>query len=128
MVARIDLWFAVMAWLMVPVMGFAAEPPLRLAVATSGLEYGMPVTVDLSVSGLQPDLNTLDLSGLDRDFIVETLDNVERDAETGRQRWRIRLYPRRPGELWIPSLIFHGKKTDPVKLSVSPAADSRNNA
>lgn len=121
MVVRISIVFTLLAWLMVPAMGFGAEPPLRLVVATSGVEYGKSINVDVFARGMKPDLNTLDLSVLDRDFTVETRDSVERDTEAGRQHWRIHLYPRRPDELWIPSLIFHGVKADPVRITVRPA-------
>lgn len=126
MVVRIYVVFTMLAWLMVPVMVFGAEPPLRLVVATSGVEYGKLINIDVFASGLKPDLNTLDLSVLDRDFTVETRDSVERDTEADRQHWRIHLYPRRPGELWIPSLTLNGNQTDPVKITVSHAVDRKD--
>lgn len=128
MVARIYIVFVMLAWFLAPVMGFGAEPPLRVVAAASDVEYGKPITLDLFTRGLQPNLNTLDMSVLDQDFTVETRDSVERDTETGQQHWQIRLYPRRPGELWIPSLSFRGEKTEPVKLHVSSAVDGKDDS
>lgn len=129
MVVREYIVFILLAWLLAPVTGFgAAEPPLRAIVATSDVEFGKPIKVDLIARDLQPNLNTLDLAALDRDFNVETRGSVERDADVGQQRWRIHLYPRRTGELWVPSLSFHGEKTGPVKVMVNSAVDRKDGA
>jgi len=121
MVGRI---FMLLSWLMMPVIGFAGEAPLRLQIPSAGAEYGKPIPVELFASNTKPALDSLDLSSLQRDFVVETPDNVERD--TNRQHWRIRLYARHPGELWIPSLDFQGHKTMPLKLDVGAPLDGRD--
>jgi len=128
MVARIFILLIVLGWLMPPVKGFAAVPPFGMTVKSGQVEFGKPVYIDLHTRYLQPYLSTLDLSPLDSDFVVETPDNVEHDTDGSQQSWRIRLYPRRPGELWIPSLEFHGSRTEPVRVIATPAIDRKDNA
>jgi hypothetical protein len=128
MVARIFILLTVLGWLMPPATGFGAVPFFGMTVKSGQVEFGKPVYIDLHTRYLQPYLSTLDLSPLDRDFVVETPDNVEHDTDGSQQSWRIRLYPRRPGELLIPPLLFHGYRTEPYRVIVTPSVDHKNNA
>lgn len=126
MVKRTFIIFSVTTWLLLPITGFAVSSPLQLSVTSNQGEYGKPILVDLWARNELPDLKSLDLSPLDQDFVVEMPDNIEHDTTTGQQHWRIHLYPRRLGELLIPSLYFQDGKTDPVKVIVDPAVESKD--
>lgn len=128
MVERFLSLLTVLIWLAQPTTGFSAAPPFGLAVESSQVEYGKPLYIDLHTAYPQPPLEELDLSPMDRDFVVQTYENVDHETDSGQQSWRIRLYPRRPGETLIPSLAFHGINTEPVRVIVTPSFDHKDNA
>lgn len=113
-------YFCMLVALTLPLNGFAVESSMGLNLVTEHAQYGKAVTVELWAYKDLPDLKTLDLLPLDTDFVVETPDNVVRDALV--QTWRIRLHPRRWGELLIPSLALAQHKSEPIKIRVAPAA------
>jgi hypothetical protein len=123
MVGRAPFILALLATLLLPAVGQCASPSFRLAVQSAELEYGKPIRVQLQARNLSADLATLDLSPLDPDFVVETPNDVVRNARNRLQTWRIRLYPRQAGQLQIPSLAFQGTKTRPLTVEVKPAVD-----
>lgn len=123
MVGRASLILALSAALLVPVVGTCAPPSFRLAVQSTDLEYGKPIRVEVTARDLPADLATLDLTPLDSEFVIETPNDVVRYGRSRLQTWRIRLYPRQPGRLQIPSLAFHGRKTRPLTVEVKPAVD-----
>lgn len=98
----------------------------NVAVSSTRVEYGKSVFLVLHASRSTPRLDTLDLSPLETDFAIERRDDVEHDTGATTQRWRIRIYPRHPGELIIPPLAFHGKRTEPVPIRVTPAIDHKD--
>ncbi|HEY9201611.1 MAG TPA: hypothetical protein VIQ81_08450 [Gammaproteobacteria bacterium] len=128
MVATRYTLLALLTWLMSYALAFAADTGLRIEVMDKQVEYGRPIQVELFAQGHQIDLAALDLSALEADFTVDTPDTVVRDNETGQQHWRLRLYPRAPGELQIPSLELQGSKTAPVSLSIRPAMEGKQNS
>jgi len=127
MVNRVFGLLTVLGWLILPAAAFGAEPLFGLTVESGRVEYGKPVYVKLHTRDLQPRLDTLDLSRLGKDFVVETPGSVERNSDGSQQSWRIRLYPRRPGELLIPPLVFHGIKTEPVRIIATPSIGRKDN-
>jgi len=128
MVARSRvLWIALLMGMM-PHAAWCAQPSLQLTIEPGPLEYGKAIYADLKTNILNPDLGTLDLSSLDRDFLVATPDSAVLDGRHRRQDWRILLYPRRPGPLHIPALRFHGGRTKARTLVVGPAMDRSHRA
>ncbi len=125
MVARLFMLLMAVAALAVPAPGAAATPLFGLGVEQPRVEFGKPFLLELHTRDRQPQLDTLDLAPLRRDFVVETQDSVSRDA-SGRQSWRIRLYARRPGALTLPPLTFDGVSTPPLKLTATAAVAGRH--
>ncbi len=101
---------------------------IELSIKTDKIEYGKPVFAVLRSSYSQPSLETLDFSRLARDFVIEQPWEVMEDAHGAKQYWRIRLHPRRPGKLAIPSLGFQGEKTAPINILVTPPLDPADKA
>lgn len=116
------LSFILLVALIHPVPSLGASPVFAISVEASRVEYGKALYVELGSRELQPVLHTLDLSPLERDFIVDTPDSLA-TLHNNQQRWRIRLYPRRLGELWIPPLTFRDNTSEAIKLTVTPAID-----
>ena len=128
MVDRIRcLLLTLLCWLAWPAIVAGAVPPFGISVGTAQVEYGKAVYVRLHTRYTQPSLDTLDLSALDRDFVIHARGDVDHGADSGEQSWRIQLYPRRPGELTIPPLAFHGASTKAVTIRVTPAFDRKDN-
>lgn len=128
MVVRMLAILAVLSGLSVPLMAAGDESSFRLVVTTGQAEYGKAIEAELFAHNALPDLRALDMTVLEQEFVVDTTANIEHDSNTGYQHWRVRLFPRRPGVLWIRSLVFHGHKTAPVRLQVGPALDRKDKA
>ncbi len=107
--------------MLLPALRVAASPVFDLALQQGSVEYGRPLRLTLRSNREQPSLETVDLSRLDRDFVVDTPAEVMEEGSGGGQYWRIRLYARRPGKLMIPSLTFSGARSAPVAVEIRPA-------
>lgn len=124
MVARLLFGLALLVGTGLPAAQSRATPAFGLTLDTSPVEYGKAIAAELHAGYSRPGLDTVDLSALRRDFVVETPDAVVRAH--GGQSWRILLYPRRPGRLTIPSLRFHGDESAPLPVEVLPAIGRRD--
>ena len=118
--------------LLLPVLSSATgqqrATTFEATVSSDTVEYGKAVSLLLRTSLATPRLDSLDLSSLEKDFAIETREDVEHDEATGGQRWRIRLYPRQPGKASVPVLIFQGNLSEAIPLAVTPAIDHKDKA
>lgn len=128
MVSRGRVVFALLGVVLLPVTGWAAEPAFKASVRSPEVEYGKRIDLELNTTLAEPSLNTVDLAPLEEDFVVETPDNVYDPEGADRQRWRIRLYPRRPGDASIPALFFRGLRTEPIAVRATAARDGTDGA
>jgi hypothetical protein len=109
---------------LLPESGMAAPSVFGVEIRQTHIEYGKPLRVTLRTALAQPGLESIDFSILDRDFVVDMPAEVMEDSRTGGQYWRIRLYPRRPGTLLMPTLEFQGSRSAPTRVEVQPARDA----
>lgn len=103
------------------------------AITTGAPQYGRPINIELHAapgSALRPDdLDHLDLTPLDRDFVVEPRAGATIDAEIGAAMRPLRLHPRRAGDLPLPELSLAGASGGRIAagtLSVAPALDRKD--
>jgi len=107
---------------LLPVLaGHAAAAELSLQPDQDTSEYGRPLYATLRTTVPQPRLDSVNLVPLDTDFIVQRIASMEQDGIN--QRWRLRLYPRRSGDLAIPSLQLGPLRSAPVPVRITPAVD-----
>lgn len=116
------LLMIVMFW---PSLAFPVQAGngIALSLKADEVEFGKPLQLIFKSGYSRPGLDTIDLSPLEKDFVVETPWDVQEDSHGARQYWHIRLYARRPGSITLPSLAFHGKHTQEIPVRITPAID-----
>ncbi len=118
-------WFLLLMWSLATLATLATAAPLNIVVKETNVEYGKPFRVTLQADQLTVSLAELDFTPWQEDVMVIRQSEVQYDEATGRQRLRVRLYPRRQGRLALPGLLFAGVHTSPLQLTVVPAVDSK---
>ena len=127
MVNRLLAAFILLFGLLHAVPGWTAGAPFSASVKSQPVEYGKRIDLELQTRHAKPGLDSVDLSPLAADFVVRTPDNVYApDDGSARQRWRLRLYPRRPGQLRIPELFFRGTRSEAIPVEVTEPLDGED--
>ncbi|WP_457665963.1 hypothetical protein [Thiolapillus sp.] len=110
-------------------MAFASQAhnAIALSLKADEVEFGKPLRLVLKSDYSQPGLDTIDLSPLEKDFVIETPWDVQEDSHGVKQYWRIRLHARRPGTFSLPSLVFHQEHTRAMTVRITPAIDHTDN-
>ncbi len=101
----------------------ASASTLDLRLKSRSIEFGDPLRLELRAAASAPPLERIDLGPLRARFAVEIPADVDTASQPGEQRWDLRLYPRRPGALTIPSLSLGGSRTPAVPVVATPAVD-----
>lgn len=119
--ALVALWLS----LATVALAQAAGGDIRAFLNRDHAQLGDTVTLNVQVDGAT-DVDAPDVSALDRDFEVRgtsrnTSISIENGKRTQRTLWAVALQPRHTGTLEIPSLQVAGKRTEPLKLTVSAA-------
>ncbi len=115
------------AWLL-PLTAWAAPAPCQLTVDAGQSQYGKPVLLQLTLPAGQFDSDTLDLTALDRDFVIES-NIIARAQRAGADHsLRLRLYARRPGALQVPALRCGTGTTRPMTVAMAPARDDKDHS
>ncbi len=102
-----------------------SEYRLWLSVSPSGsgvvqAELGMPLTVWLHYQG-PADLDRIRTDPWEREFFVDR-GYAKRQANT--QQLRLRVTPRRTGELDLPALRLGGAQSQPLRVQAEPAREA----
>lgn len=129
MVMRIMTAAMLFVLLMQPAMSEVTASYFQASVSNSSIELGKGVYLELKGAGADGDnasLANVDLSGLEKDFAINHVSDVETNTLTRVQTIRIRLYPRQMGKLTIPELTFSGIRSQPIVVKVLPAIDPKN--
>jgi hypothetical protein len=125
MVIRLSALFAVIV-LSTPVSPCNADQgQITLLVSDMRVELGRALTIRLE-SRLPGALDRVDLSPLEQGFAVQDRGRIERDHFRQTFVRRVQVYPRRIGELEIPSLGQGARASKPVLINVGPAIDRRD--
>lgn len=103
----------------------ADESRLQVLVDGGVTEQGRMMTIRLA----SPDpglLENIDLSPLEADFAIHKAGSVELDARSHTYVRQLQLYPRRSGQVSIPSLGHGIHATQTVSIDVVPATDRQD--
>jgi len=100
--------------------GIAAATTLEVQLAADHAEYGLAVRAQLVAQGARAPLRDVDLAPWQEDFGVVPVESGA-PSDSDEQRLTLDLYPRRTGQLSLPALWLDGARTEPQRLSVSPA-------
>lgn len=126
MVSRSIYILALLLLAMPSIYAREVESGLDIVVSRTTIEYGKALYLDLSSTHSRPSLARIDVSMLERDFVIHNIGDVELDKNGKKQSLQIRLYPRHPGKAVIPSLGYENNKTKQISVNISPAIDPKN--
>lgn len=100
---------------------------LEIVTKTNETSYGLPIDMEIRAHALARSLGDIDLRPLDEDFAPVTRQlELTGPAGTGDavQTLHLKLYPRHPGTLLVPTLHFAGLRSQPREIRVTaPAID-----
>lgn len=116
------LWLLLLTWSLTTL---ATAAPLRILVDEASVEYGKPFWVTLQSDQPTVSLADIDFTAWQDDVMVIRQQDVQHNEATGIQRLRLRLYPRREGQLNLPGLFFAGVHASPLQLTVTQPVDSK---
>ena len=102
----------------------AVQTNFSAKVSDNSVELGKYITLQLNAPASMPPLNTVDLSSLKTRFHIDSRNDIV--TETGRQNWKLRLYPYQKGEQRIPALELNKFKTTSIMISVTDAIDPKS--
>lgn len=106
-------------------MGIPFAGAIEVQLLDNDVALGLPVTVVIQAEDEVHSLDRLDLSAWKKDFIIQ---NEQHDSavikrmgrEVRRETLRLRLYAHKAGSFSLPGLVFEGKHSRPVSISVLP--------
>ena len=103
-----------------------AYSELEISVSRIQLELGKAVELLLYSPQSTASLNNIDLGVLKNDFHIKHVSDI--NLENNKQSQHITLYPRKIGQVIIPSLRFMNTRTGPIELDITPARDPKDNS
>lgn len=114
--------------LLLPIAAFAGplppNPQLVLVADKTELQLGHPIKLVLFAVEISARLSAIDLHALNEDFGV-TIEESSTSIEDARwpnakvQMLRLKLYPRRLGDITLPALHLDGQQSAPQRIHVS---------
>ncbi|MCG6976843.1 MAG: hypothetical protein LJE56_10665 [Acidiferrobacterales bacterium] len=105
----------------------AAEHRIQATITDATIEHGRTITIHLQAPR-SVFLNKIDLSALEKDFVVHRIGNIEYDSRAPAYSRQLQVYPRRAGRLTVPSLGQGNVASKAFSIDVAPAIDRRDNA
>lgn len=105
---------------------FTTQAASRLVLETAELDqqYGYAFDTRITATGFKHSLSNIDLTPLRQDFGVEVIEYSSDNSNTDsveRQTLKLKLYPRRIGDLQIPSLVFRDHHSTLQQVHVTTA-------
>lgn len=99
----------------------------RLTVASTveSVELGKPFVLNVMTSLKTPSLARIDLSPLQKDFVIKEVGDVSYSESQEVQMLRLRLYARDTGIFTIPELKFEGRSSYSFPVRIEKAIDPK---
>jgi len=102
-----------------------AEDRLTVASTSENVELGKPFVLNVTTSIKTPSLARIDLSPLQKDFVIKEVGDVSQNESQEAQMLRLRLYARDTGIFTIPELQFAGISSPAFPIKIDRAIDPK---
>ena len=99
-----------------------AAPTLQLRINNSMIQLGQPIVAHLIATDVEASLSQIDLTPLRTDFGIAVKESRrESNSVSKRQTLILELFPRKTGQITLPSLSFHEVSTRARSVTVQQA-------